>query len=92
MLWIQAAQDTEQERLRVRHGAQSFQHVDGLYICILSSRACAAFAFGFPITAFLMARSSALVDGTDEAMAVETKNEEDQTKALCSVKSRTAYG
>ena len=49
--------------------------MDGLYICIFSSRAYAAFASGFPITAFLMARSVALVGVVDAAIVVETKNE-----------------
>lgn len=51
------------------------ESADGLYICIFSSSACAAFALGFPITAFLMARSAALVCVVDTSIVVETKNE-----------------
>jgi hypothetical protein len=50
--------------------------VDGLYICIFSSRAFAAFALEFPITAFLMARSAAFVCVVDASIVVETKDEE----------------
>lgn len=51
------------------------ESADGLYICIFSSSACAAFALGFPITAFLMARSAAFVCVVDASIDVETKNE-----------------
>jgi hypothetical protein len=58
--------------------------VDAPYICIFSSRACAAFAFGFPMTAFLIARSAALVCVVDASIVAESK--EPGTKcgrALC---------
>lgn len=59
----------------ISHGVRISESADGLYICIFSSRACAAFAPGFPITAFLMARSAAFVCVVEVSIAVETKNE-----------------
>jgi len=59
----------------INHAVRISESADGLYICIFSSRACAAFALGFPITAFLMARSAAFVCTVDASIVVETKKE-----------------
>jgi hypothetical protein len=59
----------------INHAVQISESADGLYICIFSSKACAAFALGFPIIAFLIARSVAFVCIVDASIVVEAKND-----------------